>query len=48
MSLRKRFTTDKNIAVENSKVSMIISGKQMNIRIKMCFGEDAGSDGTYQ
>ncbi len=34
---KKGLPTDKNIAVENSKVSNdYISGKPMNIRIKMC------------
>lgn len=36
---KKGLPTDKNIAVENSKVSNDYSGKQINIRIRMCLEE---------
>ena len=36
---KKGLPTDKNIAVENSKFPMNISGKQIDIRIRMCLEE---------
>lgn len=36
---KKGLPTDKNIAVENSKVSNDYFWKQINIRIKMCLEE---------
>lgn len=36
---KKGLPTDKNIAVEIVKFPMIISGKQINIRIRMCLEE---------